>query len=87
MPYVIEWERKAVKAFKHLPQDVQEKVEEAVTALGDEPRPDGVRKLKGELAGFYRIYVGRGYRVVYGIDDEAQLVVVEAVGPRGGIYG
>ncbi len=76
-----------MRALRRLPQDVGNDIHEAVAGLGETPRPDGVRKLKGALAPLYRIYVGRGYRVIYGIDDEKQLVVIEAVGPRGGIYG
>ena len=49
-----------------------ESVLEKIQNLADEPRPDGVVKLKGS-DNEYRIRVG-DYRVRYEIDDGSQLV-------------
>ena len=54
----------------------------AINGLASEPRPQGVRKLKGE-ADTYRIRVG-DYRVVYDIYDREQLVLLLQVVRRSG---
>ena len=51
-----------------------ERLREAVNSLATEPRPQGVRKIKGaEIA--YRIRVG-SYRVVYEMYDSDKLVLI-----------
>ena len=54
-------------------------VAEAISALEQEPRPPGVKKLAG--SGLWRIRV-RQFRVVYNIDDEERLVIVVRVARR-----
>lgn len=54
------------------------------THLADEPRPDGVIKLKGS-DNEYRIRVG-DYRVRYEIDDESQLVQLLQCKHRKDVY-
>ena len=51
-----------------------ERLRTAISALAANPRPEGVRKIRGE-EGTYRIRVGR-YRVVYEICDSDDLVVL-----------
>lgn len=52
----------------------------AVESLAEEPRPSGVRKIRGEERA-YHIRVG-DYRIVYDIYDGESLVVVLRVGRR-----
>lgn len=54
-------------------------------ALADNPRPPGVKKLVGRKDQ-WRIRVG-DWRIVYVIEDGRLVVVVVAVGVRGGVYG
>jgi len=54
-------------------------IAEAISALGQEPRPPRGKKLAG--SGLWRIRVGQ-YRVVYNIDDEEHLVTVVRVAKR-----
>lgn len=61
-----------------------ESVLEKIQNLADEPRPDGVVKLKGS-DNEYRIRVG-DYRVRYEIDDESQLVQLLQCKHRKDIY-
>lgn len=61
-----------------------ESVLEKTQNLADEPRPDGVVKLKGS-DNEYRIRVG-DYRVRYEIDDESQLVQLLQCKHRKDIY-
>ncbi len=57
-----------------------ERLRAAVNALAQEPRPQGVRKLKGAQRSF-RIRVG-SYRVVYNIYDDDRFVLILHVGLR-----
>ena len=51
-----------------------ERLRDAVTGLAEEPRPQGIRKIKGEERA-YRIRVG-SYRVVYEVYDNDNLVLI-----------
>ena len=51
-----------------------ERLREAVNSLATEPRPQGVRKIKGAERA-YRIRVGN-YRVVYEVYDSDNLVLI-----------
>ncbi|HEY9125250.1 MAG TPA: type II toxin-antitoxin system mRNA interferase toxin, RelE/StbE family [Bacteroidales bacterium] len=55
----------------------------AISNLGNNPRPFGYKKLKGEDA--YRIRIG-DYRIIYEIDDTIIVVTVVSVGHRKEIY-
>ncbi len=57
-----------------------ERLREAVRGLAEEPRPLGVRKIKGADKA-YRIRVG-SYRVVYEVYDKDNLVLILQVARR-----
>jgi len=57
-----------------------ERLRNAIRSLSDEPRPRGVRKIKGAERA-YRIRVG-SYRVVYKIYDKENLVLLLQVARR-----
>ncbi|MEO1146004.1 MAG: type II toxin-antitoxin system RelE/ParE family toxin [Cyanobacteria bacterium J06638_22] len=57
-----------------MPDKAFERVADKVQQLANNPRPDGVRKLRG-TDHEYRIRIG-GYRVRYEIDDEGKLIVL-----------
>ena len=64
------------------------KVKEAETAidgLAENPRPDGVKKLKGSEEDLYRIRVG-DYRIIYEVYDIRLIVNVVAVAHRREVY-
>jgi mRNA interferase RelE/StbE len=74
----------ARREFGSLRRDVQVRVATKIGELAAEPRPPGVKKLKGE-ANVYRVRFG-DYRIVYEVDDVAQTVTVTAIGDRKEIY-
>jgi mRNA interferase RelE/StbE len=82
--YAIEWKSSARKEIRKLDPTVRRRVIEAVTALGDEPRPPGSVTLTGS-PGWRRIRIG-GYRVIYDVRDDALVVLVLRVGARGSVY-
>lgn len=57
----------------------------AIYDLGDDPRPNGCKKLVGEIDQ-WRVRVG-DWRVVYVIEDGQLVVLVVRVSPRGRAYG
>ena len=57
-----------------------ERLRNAVRSLAEEPRPQGVRKIRGAEKA-YRIRVGN-YRVVYDVYDSDNLVLILQVARR-----
>ena len=82
MPYKVEFTPGARRNLRRLPPQDLARLEPSIRALADNPRPSGVRKLRGEDR-TWRIRVGP-YRVIYDIDDELALVVVLRVVRRTG---
>ena len=81
--YEIELRRRAQRALDRLPETDFQAVVEAIEELAQTPRPRGVEKVK--TTGLWRIRQG-DYRIVYGIDDNQQLVTVVRIGHRREIY-
>lgn len=84
MSYKVEILRGALKQLKKIPSELQERIKIKIDDLATEPRPNGVKKLKGK-ENAYRIRVG-DYRVIYDIFDELLVVSVVEVGHRRNIY-
>jgi mRNA interferase RelE/StbE len=63
---------------------IKTRIRESINALKTEPRSIGVKKLAGETD-LYRIRVG-DYRVIYEIDDTAQILLVTRVRHRRDVY-
>ena len=62
------------KQLNDLPQKQRERLISAIRLLADEPRPSGVKKLKG-YDKTYRNRVG-DYRIIYKIEDQEKLILV-----------
>jgi len=69
--------------MEKLPTGVYDRVDSAVLALADDPRPPGCTRLRG--LDDWRIRVG-DYRIVYGIDDERRMVEILNVAHRRDVY-
>ena len=83
MAYSVVFARRARKALQRLDRLTARRIVEVVEALADQPRPPGVRQLKGSSE--WRIRVGQ-YRVIYEIHDDRLFVLVVKVGHRREIY-
>jgi len=83
MSYSIEIKESARKALSKIQKSDQVRICKAIEDLKENPRPSGVKKLKGNDN--WRIRVGN-YRVVYEIDDEIIKIIVLAMGHRREIY-
>ena len=79
MAYELQVERAARKDLERLPERDYRRIETAIDALVVNPRPRGVRKLRG-AGSLWRIRVGE-YRVIYAVFDKERLVKILRV-PR-----
>jgi mRNA-degrading endonuclease RelE of RelBE toxin-antitoxin system len=77
--YKLELRHVARKQLDELPERDYKAIAEIISSLGQEPRPPRVKKLAE--SGLWRIRA-RKYRVVYAIDDEAQLVTIVRIARR-----
>jgi mRNA interferase RelE/StbE len=77
--YQIELRRVAQKQLDQLPEPEYKAIAEIISSLAQKPRPLRVKKLAD--SGLWRIRV-RKYRVVYAIDDEAQMVTIVRIARR-----
>ena len=78
------FERQVEKVYRRLPADLLERLDRAILALVDDPRPRKCKKLTG-YEDLYRIRVG-DWRVTYAIEDDRLVVLIVEVAPRGGAY-
>ncbi|MFM7575985.1 MAG: type II toxin-antitoxin system RelE family toxin [Microcystaceae cyanobacterium] len=62
------------KQLNALPTKQRDRLLAEIRSLAEEPRPQGVKKLKG-YDKTYRIRVG-DYRVIYKIEDQEMLILV-----------
>jgi mRNA interferase RelE/StbE len=81
--FKIELRRIAQRSLDKLPPRDFKAVLEAVKALADSPRPNGVEKLKG--VPLWRVRQG-DYRIVYSINDIERMVIIVRIGHRREIY-
>jgi mRNA interferase RelE/StbE len=83
MPYKVNIEKKASKILEAINEPDYSRIKQAILNLGNNPRPQGYRKLKGRTG--FRIREG-DYRVIYNIFDQILTVNVITVGNRKDVY-
>ena len=75
--------RSVQKQLDRLADDVTRRILARLRELEDNPRPAGVKKLKGRTA--WRVRVG-DYRIIYEIHDRELQIIVITVGHRREVY-
>lgn len=86
MSYAVTVSQRAEKDLRRrIHPDSVERIREAIAALADDPHPRDSGPMRGQHEG-YKLKVGRNYRVLYTVDDEAREVTVTRVGTRESIY-
>ncbi len=79
-------DERVAKMMRRLPRDLVVRIDQAIQALRQNPRPRGAKRLQGSHnPALYRVRVG-DFRIVYEIRDEELVVLVIRVGPRSGVY-
>jgi len=84
MNYKISFESGAKRQLNKLPESIQIRIVRQVYKLRENPRPPGVKKLKGNRQ-YYRIRVG-DYRIMYRIRDDVLIVLIVKVAHRKEAY-
>lgn len=84
MRYTVRLDRSPQKLLDVLHGDIYTRIISALQTLADDPRPRGVKKLKG-YRDYWRIRVG-DYRIIYAIQDDRLLVIVIRIGHRRDVY-
>ena len=82
--YAVEARPRVRKALRQFDVGTRKDVLEAIRSLGANPRPPGVKPLKGHRP-WLRLRVG-DYRIIYDVDDDARVVTVSVVGHRREVY-
>ena len=80
--YQIVFENRVKKDWKKIVQSEHLRIRATINDLAISPRSSGCSKL---YTGDYRIRVG-DYRVIYSIDDSAQVIAILAIGHRKEVY-
>ena len=81
--YAVIMSRPARKQLNKIEPQTRERLQRAIDALCDDPRPPGVKKLIDQEV--WRVRVG-DYRVLYEIEDDKLIVVVIAATHRSESY-
>ena len=84
MPYRILLTKQVEKQINALPQQVADRIEQHIEALHTNPRPAGVKKLRGQTR-TYRVRVGN-WRIIYTIDDSTQEIMLLTIDDRKDVY-
>jgi mRNA interferase RelE/StbE len=84
MGYCIVVSKRVQKELDSLPKAIYAHIREQIIALRNDPRPSGVKKLRGYTS-TYRVRVGE-YRIVYEVDDSAQEIHLLHVADRKDVY-
>ena len=82
--YHIEFSSQARHEFSSLSGVILQRIDQKILALANNPRPPGVKKLKG-YANRWRIRVGN-YRVIYKIEDDRLIILVIQISHRSDAY-
>ena len=73
-PYSVVLAPAVRRELRRLPESIRGEFKTILASLGKEPRPQGCRKVQGQVRAF-RIRVGR-YRIIYDVFDDRRLVDV-----------
>ena len=84
MTYAVILRRSAERNLERLPREIQQRIKRHIDDLSEDPRPATSTPLVGQ-SDLRRVRVG-DYRIVYSVDDDDLVVVVEAIDHRKDIY-
>jgi mRNA interferase RelE/StbE len=85
MTYTVEVSSSAAKSLAKIDKKTRLRIVGAIELLAVDPRPPGVKLLRGGEQGRWRARVG-DYRIVYAIEDDRLIVLVLRVAHRREVY-
>ncbi len=71
--WTVIFNRQSAKVHQHLPNDVKKRIDKVISALTENPRPFGYKKLSGHEE-LYRLRVG-DWRIIYAIKDDELIIL------------
>jgi mRNA interferase RelE/StbE len=74
-------DRQPLKEVRRLPSELRQRIDKAILALAEDPRPAGCESVRDAPRGTYRVRVG-AYRVIYTVLDAEGVIVVARVRKR-----
>ncbi len=83
MVFTVQITRTAQKSLAKIDSKNRTAIALTIRALGEQPHPNGSKKLTGRVA--WRVRVG-DYRVIYEICNDQLIVLVIAIGHRSEVY-
>ena len=81
MSYKVQLSKQIQRQIGRLPGNVRNQAKRRILELRSQPRPSDAQELTGH-PGFFRIWLDNDFRVVWHVDDDAQLVDIFYVGPK-----
>ena len=84
--YRVSLHKKAVKYYDNLDARTAKKINKAIEEIGENPfEGPHIKKMRGTYEGKYR-YAAGDLRIIYMVDTESRIILIEAIGPRGDVY-
>jgi len=84
--YEIVLHNRVVKFYNQLDDENAARINRAIEALLENPASGkNIKMLRGELNGKFHLRAGK-YRIVYRIENDQNIVIIEDIGVRGRIY-
>lgn len=81
MSYRVRFSATLRRSLRDLPGHWRALAKQRLVALADNPRPTDAKELTGH-PGYYRLWIGAHYRLVWQVIDEEQLVDILYLGPK-----
>ncbi len=79
MAYRVAFSREVRRQIGGLPGHIKTLAKQEIAGLSDDPRPPQSKELSGHPS-YYRLWLGKDYRLVWHVLDEEQMVEIEYVG-------
>lgn len=76
--------RQVERVLRKLPRDLQQRIDQAILGLAQDPWPPGCWRLRGYEM-HYRIRIG-DWRISYTVEKALLIILIIKVAPRGGAY-
>lgn len=84
--YKVSLHKKAVKYYESLDDKTARRINKAIEEITETPLEGiHIKKLRGRHEGKHRYAVG-DLRIIYRVNTESKIILIEAIGPRGDVY-
>ncbi len=85
MAHQIRYDKAAITALKKIQKSIRKRIVNKIEWLAQNAENINHKSLQGNLSDFYKLRVG-DYRVIYELDNEIKIIIVDYVGHRRDIY-